>query len=98
MVAVLELSQTRGGFAQRAIAAPRARVESSRELSMSLRFLAPYRQLTERPARLISALAPSSSSSQGPKVAPSQATSRAEFTEILGCRLRFTTSLPFASK
>jgi hypothetical protein len=72
---VLACSQARGGVRHAAIARPTAAVDSTRESMIARRFAAVYRQLTERPARLITASAPSSSFAQAPTFDPSHATS-----------------------
>src|SRR5689334_16006888 len=94
MVAVLALSHTRGGHVQRWIAWPIARVDSTRDSKIRRRFRAWYRQLTDCPARLITASAVSSSSDHGPTVLPSHATPRAGGSTSAGRRERTTTSQP----
>src|SRR5207249_6717259 len=71
IVAVHAFSHTRGGRLQRAIASPNTRVESTRDSRISRRLRSLYRQFTDRPERLISARAPSSSSFQLSSVLPS---------------------------
>jgi hypothetical protein len=98
MVAVLDCSQTRGGRAARAIAAPTARVESTREAMICRRFSAEYRQSTLRPARLRTTSAPSISRGQSPSsVAPSHRTTRHPAASA-DWRLSITTSWPAATK
>src|SRR4051794_452035 len=59
MVPVLALNHTAGGLAQAVSARPRALVVSVREVKISSAFRLVYRQLTDRPARLSTASAPS---------------------------------------
>ena len=61
------------GARRRAIACPTTRVDSTRESRMARRFAAVYRQLTLRPARLITTSHPSSSFDQS-RATPSQGT------------------------
>jgi hypothetical protein len=61
---VLACSQTRGGRVACLIACPTTPVEKTRDSRISLRLDAVYRQLTLRPARLITASEPSSSVDQ----------------------------------
>ena len=75
-----------------AIACPTTRVDNTRDCRISSRFAAVYRQLTLRPARLITTSQPSISRCQLPRVAPSQATTRHGRTS--GRRLKTTTSWP----
>src|SRR5215813_15023899 len=95
MVAVLICSQARGGRVAFWIASPTARVESIRELIISFRFSSVYRQLTFRPARLMTTSAPSISRAQGPTVRASHWTTRAPPAPPL---LRITASWPFAQR
>src|SRR5215472_2588467 len=95
MVAVLICSQARGGRDAFWIASPTARVESIRELIISFRFSSVYRQLTFRPARLMTTSAPSISRAQGPTVRASHGTTRAPPAPPL---LRITASWPFAQR
>ena len=92
MVAVLACNQTRGGFFARPIAAPTARVESTRESMIARRFAGVWRQLTLRPARLITTSAPSTSRAQSPRVAASQPTIRQGARSA--CRLSTTNLVP----
>src|SRR6185436_20028878 len=92
MVAVLACNQTRGGRLARAIAWPTTRVDATRESIIRRRFPAPYRQLTLRPARLITTSAPSSSPVHAPKLSPSHPTTRHGAPH--GLRLSTTTSCP----
>src|SRR6266487_577974 len=93
IVAVLALSQTGGGLLQRAIASPSTRVESTHDSRISRLLRSLYRQFTDRPARLISARAPSSSLAQSPSVLPSHPTRRIDCPAVCGDRVRTTTSL-----
>src|SRR5437016_14125963 len=93
MVAVLALSQTGGGLLQRAIASPSTCVESTRDSRISRLLRSLYRQFTDRPARLISALAPSSSLAHSPNVRPSHPILRIDCGTGPGDRVRTTTSL-----
>ena len=97
-VAELALNHARGGFAHRATASPTARVDSTRDAMMSCRFFAVYRQSTERPVRLTTNSAPSSSRVQSPSVRASHATSRTPSTRDFGERVSTTTSQPSARK
>ena len=87
-----------GGLAQEAIALPMARVESTRESRMSLRLAGVARQSTERPQRLMRAVAPSSSRHHGPGDLASQAISLAAELWGEGFRVRTTISQPLAAK
>jgi hypothetical protein len=92
MVAVLICSHTPGGHAARAIAAPTTRVLFTRELLIARRFASVYRQLTLRPARLMTTSAPSICSAHAPRCSASQATVRHGIR--CGERLSATTSWP----
>jgi hypothetical protein len=91
-VAVLACSHTGGGRQLPEIACPTARVDATRLSRIARRLAAVYRQFTFRPARLITAPAPSSSAAHGPTVAPSHGTLRHGPDE--GERLSTTTSSP----
>src|SRR3989442_8809250 len=71
MVAVLAFIQSFGGSDAPAIASPTSRVVTSRDSRISRRLAALYRQLTLRPARLMTASAPSSARTQSPLLIPS---------------------------
>src|SRR5581483_8622358 len=79
------------------MARPTARVESTRESMMARRLAAVKRQLTLRPARLITTSAPSSSACHAPGDAASQSTARPG-PSARGFRLRTTTSCPSRRK
>src|SRR5947209_6510686 len=96
MVAVDACSQTRGGRLAPAIASPTTRVDRRRDSRISRRFCGVYRQLTLRPARLMTTSAPSSSAVQSPSVSASHAAVR-HGAEV-GLRLRTTTPCPPARK
>ena len=72
------------------------RVGVIRDSMISARFLALYRQLTLRPARLMTASAPASRSVQSPGVCPSHGIAR--HGDFRGFRLRTITSWPSAWK
>src|SRR6266851_803377 len=95
MVAVLACSQVRGGRAAPAIARPTARVDRVRDSLIWRRLSALYRQLTLRPARLMTASAPSNSAAHSSTVSPSHPTTRQG--DILELRLSTTTSWPSAT-
>src|SRR5262245_27777348 len=96
MVAVLACSHTRGGRDASATAAPRTRVDSTRESMISLRLAGVYRQLTLRPARLMRTSDPSTSRCQPPRDTPSHVATRHDLprAESRGLRLSTTTSSP----
>jgi hypothetical protein len=97
MVAVLAFSQTGGGLTARATASPSKRVVSTRDSRISRRFFSLYRQLTDRPDRLMRAWDPSSSVCQSPRFRPSQRTWRISPTFWIGERVSRTTSYPSAA-
>src|SRR5206468_12833113 len=90
MVAVLAWNHALGGVETPRIASPITRVERTRDSRISARFLRSYRQLTLRPARLMTASAPLSSCVQSPNVWASHCTTRHGARR--GFRLRTITS------
>ena len=85
-----------GRRAASAMACPTARVELIRESLITRRFLAVYRQLTLRPAKLITASDPSISAAQSLRVSASHRTTRQ--AAFPWPRLSTTTSWPSATK
>ena len=76
MCAVLICTHAGGGESIERIACPSARVASTRERRISSRLSGVLTQSTERPTRLTSPAAPSSTSFQSPSVRASQVTCR----------------------
>ena len=76
MWAVLICTHATGGESIGRIACPSARVASTRERRISSRLSGVLTQSTERPTRLTSPAAPSSTSFQSPSVRASQVTCR----------------------
>ena len=96
MVAVLALIHKRGGRCNLLIASPRSSVLRIRDSRISRRFRALYRQLTLRPARLITASASSNSLVQSSRFSPSHETTCQGATTPL--RDRTVTASPSACR
>src|SRR6266851_1362259 len=96
MVAVLALTHKRGGRCSLLMASPRSSVVRIRDSRISRRFFALYRQLTLRPAILITTSAPSNSLAQSSGSVPFHETTCQGATAPL--RDRTVTALPFACR
>jgi hypothetical protein len=96
MVPVLVLTHKRGGRCNLLMASPRSSVLRIRDSRISRRFRALYRQLTLRPARLITASASSNSLIQSSRSSPSHETTCQGATTPL--RERTVTASPFACR